>query len=335
MRVCAWCVGVILTMAGVGNAFAEEFKRVDVSLGARAVNVWAANGQIGVQLENGWTLGFGATSEGVVKQKAPAKPKSLSVPTGGLPDGVMARGKGEIRKAWLIQPVQRYAHGVLGDRIEAGGVRVETAKGRQLSYILPQDEVFEDRHARIADLDGDGRDEIIVVNSHLRKGAALAVLGVRGGKLVRLARTPFIGTANRWLNPAGIADFDLDGSKEVAIVVTPHIGGTLQFWNFAKGKLTLQAERFGFSNHFIGSRIQDMSTVLPMAAKGKPRLVLPNADRRALLGVSLAGKQVAVNWTQTLPAKVVTQIIRTKTKNPAIAAGLSDHSLFVLHSGHK
>lgn len=227
-----------------------------------------------------------------------------------LPDAVISRGTRDIRRAWLSDPVRRYDHGVLGDNIEAGSLSVETADGAQLSFKLPKNEVFEDRYARIADLDGDRRDEVVVVNSHVDLGAALAVFGLRGGKLVRLARTPFIGRSHRWLNPAGIGDFDNDMSNgnEVAIVVTPHIGGTLQFWSYADRTLSLNASRYGFSNHAIGSRIQKMSVVLP--AKFGARLVLPDASRRTLVEVTLRAGKVEITRSLQLPGQIATEIVR-------------------------
>ena len=54
-----------------------------------------------------------------------------------------------------------------------------TGAVREVVYQLPFHRVFEDRLPRLADLDGDGRDEIIVVESDAIRGAALVVLGLR------------------------------------------------------------------------------------------------------------------------------------------------------------
>ena len=65
-----------------------------------------------------------------------------------LPDGEETRGRQDIARAFLIEPTQRYAHGILGDRTEGGGLRVLTAGGEQFDYRLEPDSVFEDRRAR-------------------------------------------------------------------------------------------------------------------------------------------------------------------------------------------
>ena len=70
---------------------------------------------------------------------------------------------------------------------------------------LSANSVFEDRKPRLADLDGDGTDEIIVVRSYLDRGAALSIVKLKAEGLEIVAETPAIGRANRWLNPAGIA----------------------------------------------------------------------------------------------------------------------------------
>jgi hypothetical protein len=143
--------------------------------------------------------------------KAPRRPDML-------PDGLIAFGSGAIKEAYLVGPTSRYRHGVMGDAIEAAGLRVLTRWGETLEFRLPQDSVFEDLMPRLHDVDGDGYNEVVVVRSYLEAGAAVAVLGVRDGALVLIAETEPIGRSNRWLNPVGVADFDGDGRSEVAVV---------------------------------------------------------------------------------------------------------------------
>jgi hypothetical protein len=106
-----------------------------------------------------------------------------------LPDGIVSDRQERYAQAWLTRPTKRYDHAILGDAIEAGGLAVKMRDGKTLELVLPQEFVFEDRMARIHDLDGDGRDEVIVVLASVTEGGALAIYGVRGGKLVKLAQT--------------------------------------------------------------------------------------------------------------------------------------------------
>lgn len=218
---------------------------------------------------------------------APRPASQVIRPADALPDGLPARGG--TFTAWLIDPTTRYGHGVLGDAVEAGGLGVVLADGRRLDYRLDAESVFEDLRPRLADLDGDGAEEIIVVRSYLDRGAALAVFAVRGGALVHLAETPPIGRSSRWLNPLGVGDFDGDGRPEVAYVETPHIGGTLRIWSLDAGRLVQDGSDRGYSNHTIGSRALGLSAILDLDGDGSDDLMIPSASRRALRLVSFAG----------------------------------------------
>ncbi len=249
--------------------------------------------------------------------------------TDALPDAVPAHGEGLIRTAWLGQPVKRYGHGILGDRIEAGTLYARLRNGRQIGHRLGSRFVFEDLTVRLADLNGNGQQEILVVQSSLEKGAALAVFGLRAGRLQAIARTPWIGTAHRWLNPAGVADYDGDGKPEVALVRTPHIGGTLQFWQLDGGRMMARGELHGFSNHAIGSRIQQLSATLDWNRDGRPDLILPEIGRRSLAVVSLENGAITVLTSIPMPDMIVGPITASDD-GTSVAIPLDDGSEMVL-----
>ena len=233
-----------------------------------------------------------------------------------LPDTTIAEGQNDIRKAWLSAPTTRYRHGVLGDAIEAGALTVETSDGLHLTLTLPQSAVFEDRHARLADIGGDGRDEIIVVKSTQSDGAALIIAGVRGGALKILAEADPIGLPNRWLNPIGMGDFDGDGVNELAYVETPHIGGTLRIVQWRGDKLVQTHEAKGFSNHAIGSRELTLAGIVDLFYDGTPELVVPDTTRTELRIMSVQDGQLV----EVERAKLDAPIVQMKTDYASFGA---------------
>ena len=253
---------------------------------------------------------------------------------GMLPDGTISRGARNMRAAWLINPTTRYRHGVLGDAIEAGGLAAEDPVGNVSRYELPDDAVFEDRTARIVDVDGDGRDEILVVKSYLQNGAAVAVFGMVQKKIIPLAESDPIGLSHRWLNPIGAADFDGDGKVEIAVVRTPHIGGILIFYRLDHGKLVEISRYPGFSNHRMGSRDLGLSAIGDLDGDGIADIAVPSANRRVLRLLSFAGGQMReIQRIENTQGEIATDIIAvdlTRNGRLDLAYGVSSGFLTVV-----
>lgn len=267
--------------------------------------------------------------DALMSQKDKAGPVLPSSEGKALADATVANAdKGDIRAAWLTAPTTRYGHGVLGDAVEAGGVAVQLQNGAYRHFTLPNDSVFEDLVPRLGDLDGDGRNEVVLVRAYLTAGAALSVFGMRGDKLELLAESLAIGTANRWLNPSILADLDGSGRLSIGLVRTPHIGGQLQIWQFDGNQLTQKAKANGFSNHSIGSRSLGLSAVLEH--KGHKRILLPDARQGALL--VLDGRTLSVLARLALPARPVTDFVRVTGADgdQSVLMGLSNGRFYEL-----
>ncbi len=252
-------------------------------------------------------------------------------PPGALPDGHIATGAHDIKRVWLAEPTPRYDHGVLGDKIEAGSLVIEPRDGAPQTVRLKPDAVFEDLRPRIADLDGDGHDEIVVVKSYLKRGSALAVIAARKGHYSIVAETQPLGAPHRWFDPVGIADFNGDGKMDIALVRQPHVVGMLELWTWNDGKLQKTDEIGDASNHIAGTRAIDMSAVADFNGDGIADIAIPSLDRKRLRLVSFAPKahEFAV---LALPAAATTDIavVSKKDNAPAIALGLANGRLALM-----
>jgi len=261
------------------------------------------------------------------------EPEIVPSPFDIIPHARVVKGTRDIRAAWFASPTHRYGHGVLGDRIEAAALKVRTASGEFLSHELTDNSVFEDLTPRLADIDGDGRDEIIAVRSYADSGAAVALLGLRDGQLVRLAESDPIGLPYRWLNPVGAGDFDGNGNSEIAVVRTPHIGGVLILYRWQGARLVETARRFGFSNHAMGSRVLGMSAMLDLDGDGGQEILVPDQGRTKLKAVSRAGGMFRILWSVNNDARIVTSIVTADLDGRGdqdILYGLDDGSVMML-----
>ena len=197
----------------------------------------------------------------------------------------------QITDARYSAPTTRYAHGVLGDAIEYGALEVSfTLRGEcksdttSAAITLPDSLVFEDIAPRLWDVDGDTLPEVVAVESSLTEGARLTVWTLADGELTRLASTPHIGQAYRWLAPIGAADLDGDGAIEIAYIDRPHLAKLLRVWRYSDGELQLVAEGRGLTNHRIGDRM--ISSDLRVC-EGKPTLITANSNWTQIIGTTL------------------------------------------------
>ena len=213
--------------------------------------------------------------DGVVVRERAGERSTLDV--GALPDA-RPRRVDEGRVAVLGGATDRYGHGALGDEVEAGRVVVLDVTGSEVRVTADvglEGTVVEGLAPLVA-----GDDPALHVTESDREGGARQVAYAPDGS--RLATGPAVGRGFRWRHQLCAAPF-ADGVPELAVVRTPHIGGTAEFYRREGGELVLVATEPGVSSHALGSRVLDGGFAADVDGDGRPELVVPDDARTSLV----------------------------------------------------
>ena len=205
----------------------------------------------------------------------------------GLPLAAQSINTQTITGARYGDPTDRYDHGILGDAVEWGALIVTLQGGRSVTLRLPETRVFEDIAPRLADVDGDGRPEVIVIETDMARGASLAIYDETG----KTTATPYIGRTHRWLAPLGAADLDGDGAVELAYIDRPHLAKTLRIWRYENNALSLVAQQPGLTNHRIG---QNFISGGIRNCNQSPEIITVNANWSRVMAASLNNNRITL-----------------------------------------
>lgn len=230
----------------------------------------------------------------------------------------------------LAGPTDRYGHAVLGDATEASTLEVIDADGtRRTPVTISDPDVFEAVSPMLADVDGDGNTDAVMTVSNSDDGARLVAYDLDSGTVV--AESDPIGLGNRWRNLLAVAPVGPAGQLEAIDIRTPHIGGTLQFFQVVDDRFELVASADTYSTHRIGSRNLDLGIVTDADGNGTLDVLLPTQSMLQLAIVTrddtAEGGTREVGLVE-LGGSISTNIAATdRGGGVAYAIGLSDGSL--------
>ena len=190
-----------------------------------------------------------------------------------------------------------YDHAILGDTPEW---REVTYQGKTFRFDAG---FIEDIAPHVADVNGDGQPEAIVIHSDFELGARLVVLSLP--ELQIIAATPHIGAYHRWMAVAGFGDFDSDGLPEIAYVDRPHLARELVFLRLESNQLREVARQKGFANHRIGDSL--IQSAVRNCGKGD-EIILPSADWSRILAARIGtstdvAANTSANWRSALACR--------------------------------
>jgi hypothetical protein len=238
-----------------------------------------------------------------------------------LPDGRLLVDENG-RLLALADPTNRYDHGVLGDEIEAASIiLVEARPEVRIVSSIPISglKVVEGIAPIWTDWNGDGVREIIVTISDLEQGAQIVLYNEEGEKL---AAGPAIGNGYRWRHQIAVAPFGPNGEMELADVLTPHIGGVVEFYQWMGSELRIVAQVPGFTSHVIGSRNLDMAAAADFDGDGRVELLLPDQARTNLGGIRRTMDGAEVVWTVPVGGRVSSNLGAVTLHDGRIAVGI-------------
>lgn len=275
---------------------------------------------------DGSLLGIGASGRVFLENRGDTNVEELDVIA--LPDARFVRGAGGTL-AFLSSPTDSYDHGVLGDATEAESItllRPGEEGNLEAGFIAPASGgVFEQISPLWFEAPGIDGDLLAVTESTPQLATRVSVYSLDGSLV---AAGPFIGEPEKWRHLLAAGPFGPDGGIELVDTLTPHIGGTVEFYrpDFGSSTLEIVATVPGYTSHRIDTRNMDTARAGDLDGDGRWELLVPNDSYTELGAIRRTENGAEVVWTLPAGGTIVTNLASATNSNgrAQVAAGRED-----------
>ena len=248
-----------------------------------------------------------------------------------LPDDRFVRGANGTLAA-LSSPTERYDHAVLGDGVEADSMtllRPGEEENLEAGTIFPESGgVFEAVAPLWFEVPGADGELLAVMESTVESATRISVYSLDGSLV---AAGPFIGEPYKWRHLLAAGPFGPNGEIELVDTLTPHIGGTIEFYrpDFDNGSLDIVATQTGYTSHRIYTRNLDTARAGDLDGDGRWELLVPNDSYTELGAIRHEEAGATVAWTLPADGTIVTNLASATNSDgrAQIAAGREDGML--------
>lgn len=206
----------------------------------------------------------------------------------------------------LAEPTDRYPHSSLGDNLEANTAVVVTVGVNEVQTIYRSgDDVIESIAPLLADVNGDGIDDVALVVSNDRE--AWIVVASSSGSGVVATSDPedrLLG----WRQLVAVGPLGPNGETEVVEVLYPDDNGSVRFLSLVGGELPVVATRTGYRSHEFGSRNLEQVLAADVDRDGHIEVIVPTLDRQNIAGVRHGPDGAVDMWSRPLGGTLATNI---------------------------
>jgi len=206
----------------------------------------------------------------------------------------------------LADPTDRYPHSSLGDNLEATTAVVVTVGVNEVETIYrSEDDVIESIAPLLADVDGDGIDDVALTVSNDRE-VWIVVASSTGSGVV--ATSDPVDRLLGWRQLVAVGPLGPTGESEVVEILYPDAGGSVRYMSLTGGELRVVATRTGYRSHEFGSRNLEQVLAADVDRDGRIEVIVPTLDRQNIAGVRHGPDGAVDMWARPLGGTLATNI---------------------------